>query len=80
LFGHGRYLALSQIFFAEYCLTSYVPPRQLSLMILEREEVTAMDFLFFWLVQLTDGFLRLIFRLGQLEVEVRALQQQRPHD
>ena len=46
-----------------------------------------MDFLFFWLVQLTDGLVRLIFRLGQidrrlnqLEVEVRALREQRPHD
>ena len=46
-----------------------------------------MNFLFFWLVQLTDSLVRLIFRLGQierrlnrLEVEVRALLEQRPYD
>jgi CBS domain containing-hemolysin-like protein len=55
-------------------------------MILERKEVTTMNFLFYWLVQLTDSLIRLILRLSQierrlnqLEEEVRALREQCPN-
>ena len=46
-----------------------------------------MNFLLYWLVQLTDGLVRLFLRLLQvegrlkrLEEEVRALHEQCPHD